>query len=242
MYRTILLVIFVVTLLNCCGSNDSKILRQVSPDADYAAKFSPKLKSHLRISSSHGIDAEEKYKNSLKDLRATNNISQELFEAYKAVPVEFYGTRVLIVQTLKEVRDSNALPYLEKIVYEKLPLELSAEGEVFTQENELIIKLTATEGINYLAESNCDEISRVLYRLIQETSDISIKQIAIKGYLNCNPKEVESKKRVLIKTLKKSDHWLINEKYTNIKSVKHPELGTFNLDDFKSDSKPPKSN
>lgn len=188
------------------------------------------IKEHISLSMGFGKDAEEKYQRSLSILRQQRDISESLFEIYKKVPAENYLYRTMIVEALKELYTDSSLKYLYEIATIRIPRDTQPENEeINTQMDEIIIRLTAVEGIGILAIHKNEEAENALIELIDH-QDLSIRQMAVRSYLLSPFGNIEEKKKELYEKLPKEEYWYITETTTDIRKVEHPEMPeTFNL-------------
>lgn len=199
------------------------------------------LKEHLTIIVAVDEDSEQRYQQSLARLRNNPGVVKAIFAAYTASPEELYFQRQLLVETLKEMRSEEALDYLHRIASEPIPQEkFTTKGaEYSTREEEIIVRVTAIEGINYLA-SEGNAADKLLSGYVTH-EDLTVRQLAVRGYLSAAGEETRAKRIARLKTvLPPEEHWFITGETTDIKSVPHPDMPEkFDLGSFKNKSSPP---
>ena len=193
-----------------------------------------RVKAHMHASMENGEGAEGRYQESLTKLRSEPGAAEALYETYRKVPPEDYMLRTMLTQGLKELRSPGALPYLSSIATEKIPAKLHPENtETDTRTDEVVIRITAVEGISMLADRSADA-ERILLEMTGH-GDLTVRQMAARGYLNSPLGNVEEKMQALRRKLPPSEHWYITTKTTDIKQVPHPGMPA----EFKLDSKNP---
>ncbi|WP_299253502.1 hypothetical protein [uncultured Aquimarina sp.] len=182
------------------------------------------IKEHISLSMGFGEDAEKKYQRSLSMLRQQRDIDKSLFEIYKKVPAENYLYRTMIVEALKELYSDTSLKYLYEIATIRIPRDTQPENEeINTQMDEIIIRLTAVEGIGILAINKNEDAESALIKLIDH-QDLSIRQMAVRSYLLSPFGNIEEKKKELYEKLPREEYWYITETSTDIRKVEHPEM------------------
>jgi hypothetical protein len=182
------------------------------------------IREHLRISMGSGMDAESKYQKSLITLRAEPKAAQVLFDGYKKVAPENYFYRNMIVEALKEIRSVGSLEYLNEIAIEKIPADQEPENaEIDTRLDEIMIRITAVEGITLLAADSLVDAERILSQLISH-DNLTVRQMAVRGYLQTQFGSKTEKMQELRNRLPEEEHWYITSDVTNIKKVVHPEM------------------
>lgn len=194
-----------------------------------------RVKEHMNASMGHGEDAEARYQESLTRLRAEPGAADALYETYRKIPAENYLLRTMLTEGLKELRSSSALAHLNNIAREKIPIDQRPEDtEVDTRRDETVIRITAVEGISILAANRSEEADKMLFELTGH-DDLTVRQMAARGYLNSPIGNVEEKLQVLRRKLPESEHWYLTTKTTDIKQVQHPEMPK----EFKLEAKTP---
>lgn len=197
-------------------------------------------KAHVLASMAHGKDAEAKYQTSLTALRAEPGAAEALNAAYRGVPENQYLLRTMLVQGLKELQSPAALPFLSAIALDKIPPDRQKSAEINTRTDEVVIRVTAVEGISRLAAAGSQEANEVLLRLISSHEDLTVRQMAARGYLTSPSGNVEEKQQQLRRMLPQNEHWYLTTALTEIKRVPHPQMpATFALDTKRS-TNPPK--
>lgn len=182
------------------------------------------VREHLRLSMGHGEEAEAVYQKSLAKLRVEPEAESILSTAYKKVPEENYLYRNMLVEALKQLHSIEALSALDRIATERIPEDRNPENEeIDTRIDETVIRLTAVEGISFLAADSIVGAESALRQLISN-KDLSIRQMAVRGYLQSAIGNKEEKKKELYNLLPKEEHWYITSESTNIKEVAHPDM------------------
>lgn len=183
-----------------------------------------RVKEHMHASMGHGEDAEAKYQESLTKLRAEPGAADALYETYRKVPAENYMLRSMLTEALKELRLPAALAHLNDIAREKIPADRLPENtEIDTRTDEVVIRITAVEGIAILAANRSTEAENTLLELIGH-EELTVRQMAARGYLNSPLGHVEEKLLVLRRKLPPAEHWYLTTKTTDIKQVQHPQM------------------
>jgi hypothetical protein len=182
------------------------------------------VREHVRASMGHGEDAEAQYQQSLTTLRAEPEAGQILYNAYRKVAPENYFYRNMIVEALKQLRSEGSLAYLNEIAADKIPADREPENaEIDTRQDEVVIRVTAVEGIALLAADSLAEAERSLRQLIGH-EDLTVRQMATRGYLQSPFGNREEKIQELRQRLPQTEHWYITTEATDIKKVAHPAM------------------
>jgi hypothetical protein len=131
------------------------------------------------------------------------------------------------------MRMPEAFPYLAKIANATLPPDRMPENaEVNTRESEVVIRITAVEGLSALAQQESREADDMLLRLVKN-DDLTVRQMAARGYLSSPIGNPEERLKQLMEMVPKEEHWYLTLQPTNIREVQHPEvLPDFNLKEF----------
>jgi len=194
-----------------------------------------RVKDHMNASMAHGADAEAKYQESLTRLRAEPGAADALYETYRKIPAEHYLLRTMLTEGLKELRSPAALAHLNDIAREKIPADRRPENtEIDTRTDEVVIRITAVEGIAILAANRSAEAENSLLELTGN-EDLTVRQMAARGYLNSPLGNLEEKLQVLRRKLPQTEHWYLTTKTTDIKQVQHPDMPA----DFKLETRTP---
>lgn len=183
-----------------------------------------RVKEHMHASMGHGEDAEAKYQESLTRIRAEPGAADALYETYRKVPAENYMLRTMLTEGLKELRSPGALAHLNDIAKEKILADRYPENtEIDTRTDEVVIRITAVEGIAILAANRSADAENTLLELTGH-EDLTVRQMAARGYLNSPLGNVEEKLQLLRRKLPPSEYWYLTTKSTDIKQVQHPEM------------------
>jgi hypothetical protein len=194
-----------------------------------------RVKEHMSASMTFGEDAEAKYQESLNKLRAEPGAADVLFETYRKIPAENYLLRTMLIEGLKELRSPAALAHLNDIARAKIPEDQAPEDtEVDTRTDELVIRITAVEGISILAANQSAEADKMLLELTGH-DDLTVRQMAARGFLQSSVGNVEEKLQLLRRKLPESEHWYLTTKATDIRQVPHPQMPK----EFKLETKTP---
>lgn len=236
-----------LTLTNCSNKSIDKL--DISNNSNDTLPDFPNtpagqiLKKHIQLMSAYGEDAEFNYQASLVALRKDSTMNNLIFEVYKRTNPDQYLLRSLLVESLKELKLISSLGMLNEIASSQIPAETSNNPEYSTRENEILIRSTAIEGISYLVQDQTPEARNFLFALI-DSKDITLRQMAIRGYLSSynTEKEVEVEINKLKKKLPEEDHWMITTRTTDIKTVPHPTMpDSFNLKNINKNNNSPKT-
>jgi len=183
-----------------------------------------RVKEHMNASMAYGEDAETRYQESLTKLRAEPGAADAIYETYKKIPAQNYLLRTMLTEALKELRAPAALAHLADIAREKIPPDQRPEDtEVDTRSDEVVIRITAVEGISILAANRSEEADRMLFELTGH-EDLTVRQMAARGYLSSPIGNPEEKLQTLRRKLPESEHWYLTTKTTDIKQVQHPDM------------------
>lgn len=130
----------------------------------------------------------------------------------------------MLMETLKELRSETSLDYLYEFASKNIPRDTEPDNpELDTRLDEIIIRITAVEGIGLLAKRKNEEADKMLLRLSYH-EDLTVRQMAVRNYLLSPVGNVEEKMELLYKRLPKDEHWYITTTSTDIKKVEHPEM------------------
>lgn len=242
-----LLILCALLLLSSCAEPEYT-LDYTGPSPGSGDAIYPKtpagqqIKQHLTAMSGVGEDAEANYQKSLAKMRANPEVTHVLAEVYAAIPEEDYFRRTLVVEALKEMRSVDALPYLSRIANAPIPKDRLPENtEVNTRENEIVIRITAVQGLSVLAAQESREANELLFKLVGH-NDLTVRQLAARGYLGSSVGDTNEKLKQLYEMVPKEEHWYLTTKLTDIREVQHPEvLVDFDLEAFmkqRSDNAP----
>jgi len=182
------------------------------------------IKQHLRLAMGSGADAEANYQQSLQRLKANPEAGRVLFNSYKKVPAQHYMYRTMLVEALKQLQSSASMAYLNEIASERIPKDTAPQNaELDTRIDEIVIRITAVEGLTLLASDSLIDASSALMGLTSH-ADLTVRQMAARGYIKSPVGSVVEKIDVLRSKLPKSEHWYLSLEDTNIKTVEHPEM------------------
>ena len=233
----------VISLQSC---NDSSSVHLVNGEDNYYeltelpdTEAGRQLKAHITTMVAHGEDAESKYQASLNELRKDSTMYETVYSAYEKFSENKYMERILLTETLKELRTTDALNFLNDIATATVPAEKSVDSEYSTRGNEVVIRVTAIEGITLLANNENEEARKLLLNLT-ENSDLTIKQMAVRGYLTSIKSDDELKREMEVfrRKLPEDLQWMISTKSTDITTVPHPDMPEdFHLDKKNQDKK-----
>jgi len=202
------------------------------------------IKEHLTTMAGVGVDAEANYQSSLAAMRSNPEVLPVLAEIYEALPEEDYFRRTLVVETLKELRSAGALPHLIRVANAPIPEDRIPDNtEINTREDEIVIRITAVQGLSVLAARDSSEANDQLLKLVAH-DDLTVRQMAARGFLGSSIGSTEEKLSQLRKMVPKEEHWYLTTTTTPIREVHHPEvLPDFDLKAFmdKKSQKAPKT-
>lgn len=121
------------------------------------------VESHLKALFAIGPEAEANYQASLAALRARGTEAiTTIVETYNEADKSLYGERAVLVETLTELRLSEARDSLLTIANETLPEGVPAPDDTVSAiEQETIIRMTAIRGLGHLAVQD-DTAARAL--------------------------------------------------------------------------------
>lgn len=159
--------------------------------------------NHINAVYSVGPDAEANYQASLNVLRSkmkeTVNI---LSTAYNESDKRFYGDRWVLVQTLADLRGTEALDSLTKIANEELPERTTLyDHEISPYEEETVIKITALRGLANLSIQD-DNAAKTLATFFNH-KDANIRLQAMNLLAQAIREANEERRRTLLQLLPK---------------------------------------
>lgn len=236
--RAFFLILVASLLVFGCAESESR-LEYAGPSPGSGDEVYPKtpagqqIKEHVTAMAGVGEDAEAIYQNSLAKMRANPGITPVLAEVYAAIPEVDYFRRTLVVEALKEMRSFDAIPHLASIANAPIPEDRMPENtEVNTRENEIVIRITAVQGLSILAALESSEANNLLLKLVSH-DDLTVRQMAARGYLGSAIGNADEKLKRLQEMVPKDEHWYLTTKLTEIREVEHPEvLPDFDLETF----------
>jgi hypothetical protein len=191
------------------------------------------IKKHLTAMAGVGEDAEANYQKSLAVMRLNPEVLSVLAEVYEAIVEEDYFRRTLVVETLKEMHSVDALSYLARIANTPIPEDrMPKNTEVNTREDEIVIRITAVQGLSVLAAQDSSEANNLLLKLVSH-DDLTVRQMSARGYLGSSVGSLDEKLKQLHEIVPEDEHWYLTTKLTEIRKVQHPEvLPDFDLEAF----------
>lgn len=172
MKRTVYPLLLLLLFAAGCRSGEKKEQSQLAEDPASTVKLdtiypnTPAgkiVQEHIKASMAQGEDAEARYQQSLNLLRKEPGAGEALFTTYSKVPEQYYFMRTLLVEGLKELHAPDALKYLSEIAWQKIPANRYPENaELNTRQDEIIIRVTAVEGISKLAADSVEAAEKTL--------------------------------------------------------------------------------
>jgi hypothetical protein len=181
---------------------------------------------HMNLLAGHGTDAEQRYQESLKNLRTrAPEATRVLVDAYARVGDDRYFRRWALLETLRELRDKSALPLAARVARSPLPPErFASDPERRSTDEELRIRVEAVEVLAALSAEEVPGADSELLRLTRHAF-IGIRRAAIRGYLaGGRAEQRKARAEMLRKVVPKRDYGLITVNTTDIKQVPHPEI------------------
>jgi hypothetical protein len=161
--------------------------------------------------------ADAKYDSSLVEIKKNGAEAVALLtEAYNKTAARHYFNRWGLVKTLGDIGNNIAAQPLSTIIFSKIPEETSQDLHHFsTQEEEVIIRLRAVEGIGMLAKNGDRYSERILLQLALDSTqkNSAIQLRAIKAYLRAG-KNTDEREKLLKSKLDKKLHDIITTAVT----------------------------
>jgi len=238
------LVLGVLLLGAGCSEPDNRLTYQPTPVENIFPETptGQQVKRHLDAMAGVGEEAEAGYQESLAALRVNPDAAAVLAEVYAKVPEENYFRRTLLTEALKELRSPAAFPYLRDIATSRIPEDrMPGNAEVNTREDEIVIRITAVQGLSNLAAQSLTEADDLLLQLVQH-EELTVRKMAARGYLASPLGESQERLERLRGLVPKEEHWYLTVELTDPRKVRHPEvLPDFDIDAFlkeKSDDAP----
>jgi cbb3-type cytochrome oxidase subunit 3 len=162
-------------------------------------------------------EADAKLAASLAELKKNKEEAVSLLaDAYKKTEARHYFNRWGLVKTLGDLESNTATKHLTDIALAPIPQETSKDLHHFsTQEEEVIIKVRAIEGLGTLAKAGDRTADAVLLRLALDSTNknTAIQLRAIKAYLRAG-KDTNERAKLLTSRLDKSMHDIITTAVT----------------------------
>ncbi len=163
-------------------------------------------------------EADAKYNGSLTELKKNPQEAINLLnEAYQKTEARHYFNRWGIVKTLGDLQNAHAIEPLTKIALSRIPPETSEDLHHFSsQEEEVVIRIRAIEGLGVIAKSGDKIADETLLRIALDSAiDNSAMQLrAIKAYLRAG-KNTDERIRSLKSKLNTGMHDIITVAVTN---------------------------
>ncbi len=132
-------------------------------------------------------EADAKYNASLSELKKNPvEVVVLLNKAYKKTEVKHYFNRWAIVKTLGDLESIQTIKPLSDIIFSEIPPETSMDLHHFsTQEEEVIIRIRAIEGLGMLSKRGDSTATRILLQLALDSTikNSALRLRSIKAYL-----------------------------------------------------------
>lgn len=176
------------------------------------------LQNFLEVINLTGEDAQENYESALKELRErADEVVIEIARAEQACDPEDYPFRWALVHAAAELRHASALPFLRNIVLTPIPPERSRDPHSFsTAGEETILRTTAIEGVEYLADQGNEEAQEALFDFLKIDS-LSIRRASVQAILaTIKDRKVLGRMRELIP---QDQHFLLEIKRIDVKDA-----------------------
>lgn len=191
-----------------------------------------RLQNALETLTGMGQEAEERFQESLKELREMpEEVVLELAQAFddKCQPND-YPTKWGLVFLATELKHDAAFPFLKKLVFTPIPPERSRNPHDFsTVGEETILRTTAVEGLGYFVERGREDALEALLESLDIPS-LSITRAAIQTLRSTQKLDDNMRQRIL-EILPKSRHFLLDLKRVAVHEVEQ-------ISDPESDLKP----
>jgi len=163
-------------------------------------------------------EADAKYNSSLGELKKNMQEAISLLnDAYEKTDARHYFNRWGIVKTLGDLQNAYATGPLAKIALSQIPQETSKDLHHFSsQEEEVVIRIRAIEGLGLIAKSGDKAADETLLRIaLDSANQNSAMQLrAIKAYLRAG-KNTDERIRSLKSRLNTNMHDVITIAVTN---------------------------
>jgi hypothetical protein len=132
-----------------------------------------------------GDDAQDAYQAALAEVREhADEMVLEIATTEKSCDPGDYQTRWALVHLAAEIRNSEALPFLRRVVLTPIPPEGSDDPHSFsTVAEETILRTTAAEGVGYLAAAGDRQALESLFEFLQVPS-LSIRRATVQAILD----------------------------------------------------------
>jgi hypothetical protein len=180
-----------------------------------ATEFGLKLKAHMLIMAlptEMPEEADRRYSESLAELRKSQaEVVQLLTGGYNKIEATRYFERWGLTKTLADLNATEAYETLVSIARAPLPPELNKDLHHFsTQEEEVMIRLRAIEGLTALATQGHEKAGADLLALAIEPKyqNRAVQTRAIKGYLRAG-QDHEARAKLLQDRLPKEMHGVV---------------------------------
>lgn len=173
-----------------------------------------------------GEGAEERYQASLEELRKNPEESIRILkDVYQKVEETQYFERWKLVETMSAIQDEAALAPLSEIAVTPIPPEKyeRVEHAPSSTAQESNIRVTALDGLAYLARDGHEEAEGVLLQSSRDNTDVTVRRRAIRGYLAAGD-NYEERATKLKSIVPEEQHNLIHLDVTPISEVPQPPM------------------
>lgn len=183
---------------------------ELFPDTELGRK----LRHHMEVLALPAETLEEadrRYQESLREIRKHHREAAELLaQAYEKAPADWYFDRWALVKALADLESGHAYQVLSTLAASKVPAEASENRHYYsTQEQEVMIRLRAVDGLRDLAAQGHEGADQDLLRIAADPATPgAVKGHAIKGYLGAG-KDTAERAKTLRGRLPRELHELI---------------------------------
>lgn len=192
-----------------------------SPDSTFPnTALGDRLRAHLVILALPAEtleEAEKRFDDSLAGLREDAAGSSALLsQAYFSMAEDRYYDRWAIVKTLADLESGAAYDSLRKIGMTPIPPERNMNTHLFsTQEEEIMIRLRAVDGLAALAKRGHRAANKDLYTIaVAENLNSAVRRRAIKGYLAAGS-DSDTRAKLLLQSLPPELHGIVTLRPTD---------------------------
>ena len=187
-------------------------------------------------------EADQRYAESLAVLQQSADEAVKLLEgAYHRIEPTRYFERWGLAKTLADLETPAAYGILASIARAPIPPERNEDLHHFsTQEEEIMIRLRAVEGLTLLAASGHEAADAELLSLATDSPEqnLAIQSRAIKGYLRADPNDGKARASLLQSRLPEEMHGIVTLDVTpqNEFEARVSELATISDEDTTQDA------
>lgn len=156
----------------------------------------------LDWASGSDLSERETVRNEIAKASNDKEVLNKLIDEFEKVSSEDLGYSLVVLSIIGELKNPNALPFLEEVVNQELPpLEKEIHGTLYKRD---IVEMFASKAIEGVAYMNTPESDKVVLRTSAQHPSNSVREAAIDAFL-FNKGDTEAAKEQLRGVLKNHD-------------------------------------